>query len=155
VPHSTLFRPAADADLPALVALLRDSYAADGQGFDEDQATRTISWMMRDPARGDVRVAQDESGLVGYLILTFGFSLEYGGVDAFVDELYFVPEKRGQGLGTRALALAEQVCRERGVRALHLTVDRPKVRARDLYLRSGFVEHDRLLMTKRLAATDT
>jgi ribosomal protein S18 acetylase RimI-like enzyme len=48
------------------------------------------------------------------------------------------------------MALAKAACREAGVRALHLEVERANARARALYARSGFTDQDRLLLTKRL-----
>jgi hypothetical protein len=32
---------------------------------------------------------------VGHLIITLGYSVEYGGRDGFIDDLYLVPEVRG------------------------------------------------------------
>jgi GNAT superfamily N-acetyltransferase len=85
-----------------------------------------------------------------YLVITFGFSLEFGGRDAFVDELYVADEARGQGLGTLALEVAEAACREAGIHALHLEVEHVNARARALYERTGYQAHDRHLMTKKL-----
>ena len=56
---------------------------------------------------------------------------------------------RGRGLGTRALAIAEEVCRESGVGALHLEVERANTEAQRLYRARGLVDHDRYLMTRR------
>jgi GNAT superfamily N-acetyltransferase len=85
---------------------------------------------------------------VGYLVLAFGYSLEYRGRDAFIDELFVVAAQRGRGLGTRAVAFAVEQCRTLGVRALHLEVERGNVAGQALYRRAGFAEHDRLLMTR-------
>ncbi len=37
----------------------------------------------------------------GYAALTFGFSLEVGGRDAFIDELFLIEAARGKGRYTR------------------------------------------------------
>jgi ribosomal protein S18 acetylase RimI-like enzyme len=84
-------------------------------------------------------------------VLTLGWSLELGGRDAFIDELYVKPARRGRGLGTLALATAEAAARRRGVRALHLEVDVTNETARRLYQRVGFRLRERYqLMLKRL-----
>jgi ribosomal protein S18 acetylase RimI-like enzyme len=86
----------------------------------------------------------------GYLVLTFGFSLEFGGRDALIDELYVRENFRGRGLGRASLVLAAEVCREEGIRALHLEVDRVNTRAQGVYRQAGFRDHDRYLLTKWL-----
>lgn len=88
--------------------------------------------------------------ITGYLVVTLGFSLEYGGTDAFIDEVYLEPAARGRRLGTMAFQLAEDWCRSRGVRALDLEVEHDKLDAPRLYLRLGYNEHQRHLMTKML-----
>ena len=37
--------------------------------------------------------------VVVYVALCFGYSIELGGRDAFIDELFIIEEARGQGLG--------------------------------------------------------
>ena len=41
---------------------------------------------------------------VGYLVISFGYSLEMGGIDGFLDEIYIRPAVRGRGMATEALA---------------------------------------------------
>ena len=53
-----------------------------------------------------------------------------------------------EGQGPTDASGCDAACAEAGVRALHLEVERHKDNARGLYRRWGFVEHDRVLMTK-------
>jgi GNAT superfamily N-acetyltransferase len=93
---------------------------------------------------------QSNDQVIGYIVLTFGFSLEYRGRDAFIDEFYLRPQYRGQGIGTKTLAFVESACRTLEVRALHLEADFANVDAQRLYDRVGYQRHDRFLMTKLL-----
>lgn len=86
--------------------------------------------------------------VAGYIVLTLGFSLEYHGRDALIDEIYVREDYRGRGIGTRGLEFIEGICRELEVKALHLAVERANRNAQAVYRRAGFVEHDRYLMTK-------
>jgi ribosomal protein S18 acetylase RimI-like enzyme len=138
------FRRATPDDLPALLDLQERFYAGEGYPYDRGKMERGMRELLGDESLGRLFIARD-----AYLVLGFGFSLEFGGRDAFVDELYVAGESRGQGLGTRALQLAEDACREAGIHALHLEVEHGNVRARALYERSGYQAHDRHLMTKR------
>src|SRR2546426_9801736 len=83
-------------------------------------------------------------------LLTLGYSLEYRGRDAFVDELFVDENRRRQGIGRKAMQFLERACRDLEVRALHLEVERPNVGAQVLYRKFGFVDHDRYLMTKHI-----
>jgi GNAT superfamily N-acetyltransferase len=60
---------------------------------------------------------------IGYLVLSFDFSLEYGGKNAWIDELFVQPKFRGKGIGSRALDFAAETAREAGAKALHLAVN--------------------------------
>jgi GNAT superfamily N-acetyltransferase len=82
--------------------------------------------------------------------VTFGFSLEFRGRNAFVDELFVREEHRGRGLGAAALAVAEEFCRGLGIAALRLEVERENPRAQELYEREGFRVHPRHILTKWL-----
>ena len=141
------FRRAAVDDVPALLALHERFYREEGYPYAHAAMERALRELIANAAYGRAFVAGDPP--VGYLLVTFGFSVEFGGRDAFVDELYVADEARGQGLGSEALQVAEEACREAGIHALHLEVEHENPRARALYERNGYVAHERHLMTKR------
>lgn len=145
--------PADPADRPRLLSLMRAFYAGEGLAWDETTVTGCLGRMWDDPRHGRTWLATSAGEAVGYGIVTFGFSLEYGGVDALVDELYVRPDWRGRGIGTALLAAIEAGCRDSRISALHLEVDHDNLDGQRLYRRRGFVDHDRYLMTKRLDAS--
>jgi ribosomal protein S18 acetylase RimI-like enzyme len=140
------FRTATLDDLSALLRMHRAFYEEESYPYREDVFERALRDVLTNPALGRVRLIGEQAG---YLIVAFGFSVEFGGRDAFLDELYVVPDARGRGLGTAAIDEAERVCRENGIRALHLEVEFTNESAKRLYSRRGFDEHSRQLMTKR------
>jgi ribosomal protein S18 acetylase RimI-like enzyme len=146
----TAVRLAAPSDLEAVLALHRDFFAEDGYAFREEESRGNLARLLAEPGLGRVFVMEEGGKLAGYLVLTFGFSLEFGGRDALVDELYVAPGHRGRGLGSQVLGVAEAVCRELGIRTVHLVVERHKSGARALYRRLGFAAPPRDVMTKRL-----
>ncbi|HEX7830010.1 MAG TPA: GNAT family N-acetyltransferase [Thermoanaerobaculia bacterium] len=140
------FRTATPDDLATLLRMHRAFYEEEGYPYTEELFARALREVLANPALGRVLIIGDYTG---YLIVAFGFSIEFGGRDAFLDELYVVPEARGQGLGTAAIDEAERVCRENDIHALHLEVEFTNESAKRLYARRGFAEHSRQLMTKR------
>jgi len=71
--------------------------------------------LLGDRSLGAAWTFRDGESLAGYLVVTFGFSLGSHGRCGIVDELFVLPEHRGQGLGAAALAVAEDFCRDAGV----------------------------------------
>jgi ribosomal protein S18 acetylase RimI-like enzyme len=83
--------------------------------------------------------------------VTLGYSVEHGGRDGFIDDLYLVPSARGAGLGSALLDIALVEARRLGIRTLHLEVDAANEGASHLYRKRGFAENGRRLMSLRLA----
>jgi GNAT superfamily N-acetyltransferase len=147
------FRPAHAGDVDAIVAMMRGYYGQGGYTFVEDEARAAALMLIDDSSLGRLWVAFDRNTVVGYVAVALGFSFEYRGRDAFLDELFIAQSHRGRGLGREALEIAEAYCREAGVNALHLEVERHRADALELYRRRGFTDHGRCLMTKWLTAS--
>jgi len=139
------------ADCDPLVDLMAAFYAEADYAFDDEVARAALAQILADPSLGAVWAFRDGESLAGYLVVTFGFSLEFHGRCGIVDELFVLPEHRGQGLGAAALAVAEDFCCGAGVEALRLEVEHENATALALYRKQGFREHLRHLMTKWLA----
>lgn len=107
--------------------------------------------LLRGTPLGAVWLIGPKMSPVGYVAVGLGWSIEFAGPDAFVDELFIREAVRGRGMGGQALdALAVELQR-RGVVALHLEVARGNDRAQALYLRRGFERRDgNFMMSRRL-----
>jgi GNAT superfamily N-acetyltransferase len=138
------------SEIETLIALMRQYYEYDHLFFDEQRARSALQAIVTNHLYGQVYLIHCEQEIIGYLVVTFGFSLEYGGRDAFVDELYIQEQYRGQGIGKQSLQFAEGICREQGIQALHLEVERENINAQAVYRKEGYVDHDRYLLTKWL-----
>ena len=88
---------------------------------------------------------------IGYIIITFGWSLEFGGMDGFIDELYIRTGVRGRGVASETLQRLPRALGDAGLKALHLEVDTTNDSARRLYTRAGFAKRENYqLMTLKL-----
>jgi diamine N-acetyltransferase len=147
------FRTAIEADAARLLSLMREYYAYDGHAYEEPRARVALVNLLREPSFGQAWLIFDEAmpdgaTPVGYIILTFGYSLEYLGRDAFIDEFYLRESHRGRGWGRKTLEFVEQAAQAAGVRAIHLEVIRTNTTAKEVYRRSGYQDHDHYLMSK-------
>jgi GNAT superfamily N-acetyltransferase len=86
---------------------------------------------------------------IGYAVIGLGFSIEYGGIDGFLDEFYVEAAHRGRGVGTAALKALDQIARKLKIKALHLEAMPENDRAAELYRRLGYRLSERRLMSKR------
>ncbi|WP_341736753.1 GNAT family N-acetyltransferase [Microcoleus sp. CAWBG640] len=148
------YRVAEISDLTLLLELVQEFHKIEKLAFDEKVDRDVLANLLADASLGQVWLIQKEDEAIGYIILTLGYSLEYRGRDAFIDEFYIRPKYRGQGIGTQTLAFAEDTCRVLGVQALHLEVDFENPDAQRLYHRVGYQPHNRFLMTKNLAVSE-
>jgi diamine N-acetyltransferase len=145
------FRLAAESDTATLLKFMRAYYAFDGHGFDEQKARAALTTLLRDPGLGRVWLILDGKAPIGYVVICFGYSLEWLGRDAFVDEFYLLPEYRGHGWGRRTMAFVEDAARSLNVRALHLEVVRQNATALQVYCKLGFKERQSTFMSKWIA----
>jgi ribosomal protein S18 acetylase RimI-like enzyme len=144
-------REAKARDLPALLRMMRSlAEQPPAIPFDEGEVRAALDKFLGHADLGQAWLLWLGEKPAGYVILTLGYSFEFRGRDAFIDELYIEPEFRRRGLGRRALEFLEEKARASGVNALHLEVDRGNDPAMELYRRSGYENHGRHLLTKWL-----
>lgn len=147
----TTFKTAEMADIEILVEFVREYYDFDGHSFDESTVWTTLANILKNPNLGRMWVIQQGGKAIGYIILTFGYSLEYRGRDAFIDELYIRASYRDRGIGSRAIQFIESACPALEIQAVHLEVERKNIAAQNFYRQVGFEDQDRYLMTKWIA----
>jgi diamine N-acetyltransferase len=151
VTSNVSYRPAVPSDIDILLRLMRGLQQDDPWSvpFREEEVRQSLRELIANPSVGRVFLIWQGELCLGYLALSFDFSLEFGGKNAWIDELYVQRESRGQGIGSKTLDFAIEAARECGAKVLHLEVNRGN-RAINLYRRCGFEDHDRYLLSKWL-----
>ena len=145
-------RAASSADLPVLVELMRGYYRDDGLSFDAGRAAATMERLLAEPQWRGAWLLEADGVIAGYIAICMGFSLELGGNDAYIDELFVLPEYRGSGYGRLLTDFAAEAIAARGCVALLLEVDRENDSALRLCAALGYERRDRyFLMTRRLS----
>ena len=128
-------RIATSADLDTLLPLVAEFCAVDGHPFDADSVRGALAPLLADEGLGVVWLIGDPPE--GYAVLTWSYSLESGGRDALLDEIYL--RRRGEGQGSRALRGMLDDLRRRGITRIFLETEAHNERARRFYARNGFV----------------
>jgi len=128
-----------ESDNPAVARIIRDvmtEYGAVGEGYS-----------IQDPEVDDMFHAYPESNSAFFVITRKQRVLGCGGVGPLrggdtstceLRKMYFLPELRGTGLGTRLLNLCLDSARQLGYRTCYLETLESMVHARHLYAKHGF-----------------
>lgn len=135
--------PATIDDKDTVLDFVRRYHAYDDLPFDERIIEHALVPLLRQSDAGRLWLIELDGSPIGYVAMCFGYSIEFGGRDAFVDEVFILAEHRGKGIGTKALEEVRARARALGVRALHLEVDRENERAIRLYRSLGYVPRGR------------
>ena len=131
-------RIAGAADVDVACALLRPQFDEHDIALSSARLREATLGLLAGPPRGRVIFAEEGAAVVGIACLAYTWTLENGGLTAWLDELYVAPEARGRGAGRALLAAAIDRAREDGCRAVDLEVDVDHARAEHLYERAGF-----------------
>lgn len=129
---------------------LREDDPEEG-AYDEPRSRPALQRLLADASLGQAWLIRVGDEPAGYVVLTFGYSLEYGGRDAFIDELFIARGFRGRGIGKQTLDFVAAEAKALGVIVLHLEVTRSNDVAKRLYTRAGFVHRDHHLMNRWLS----
>jgi len=127
-----------------------DFYAEAEYALDEAWAAQSFLTLLGDPSRGAVIIASGDGVPLGYAGLTLRHSMEFGGPDGFIDDLFVRKASRRHGVGRAALGALLGECRRRGVLALHVETSAGNPAAVALYESFGLRDRQRLLLTARL-----
>ena len=133
-------RPASAADVSAFGRLLQEfNDEFDEPTPDADTIAERAAPLIE---TGEVTVLLAGDGPDGFAQLRFRPSLYTGALDAYLEELYVVPERRGQGMGRALLDAAMEFSKERGAAHIDLGTSEDDVAARALYESSGFTNRE-------------
>ena len=147
---SVEFKTAAEQDTDNIIEMMGDFNSSYNYNFNEGLAKENIHKLLKNNGLGVILLINYNEQTVGYVVLSFGFSFEYGGRDAFIDKLYIKKDFRGKGLGSLAMGYVEQKAKEYGVNTLHLEVETHNEEGNKLYLKRGFLHKGRTLLSKTL-----
>lgn len=145
-------RAATPSDIPALIGLMAEFYGESGFPLPEANARAAFTTLLSDARLGGVWIAWHGTEPVGHIVLTVSFSMEYGALRGFVDDLFVRPVARGRGVAGALIDTVVTDCTRRGVRALLVEVGQVNDAGRRAYDKAGFTDTGHLLLARPLAA---
>jgi GNAT superfamily N-acetyltransferase len=137
-------RLATPADLKELVNLVREFCEADRHDFDESRVRSALIPLLESDRHGLVWLVGRPAE--GYAVVTWGYSLESGGADALLDEIYL--RERGSGHGSELLRHILRDLEARGLKRIFLETERHNEAVRRFYARHGFEEESSIWMSR-------
>ena len=138
-------------DLPKLEALVAGYHAFEGIDSTPESRAAALMPLLEGTPLGVAYLIGPRVAPVGYIVISFGYSVELGGMDGFIDEFFIRERVRGRGMGSEVLLSLLPALEQHGLKALHLEVDRDNEAAQRLYARAGFKPRDKYHLMTRTA----
>ncbi len=137
-------------DLPRLQSLVAAFHISEGIEQSDEERRGALLPLLEGSPHGAAYLVGPRRGPVGYIVVSFGYSVEMGGIDGFIDEFYIRENVRGRGMGGEVLRALMPALADYGVKALHLEVASDNDKAKRLYSRLGFEAREKYhLMTRQ------
>jgi ribosomal protein S18 acetylase RimI-like enzyme len=137
-------------DIEIITQMMIDFYAIDNYLINIERSKKLFHEFIENENLGKAWLIYDDGEIIGYVILTFVFSFEYGGKIAFIDELYLKEKARGKDIGNKTVAFLKSESTKLSLKLLYLEVENHNEKAQKLYLAHDFVVHDRKIMKYKI-----
>jgi ribosomal protein S18 acetylase RimI-like enzyme len=148
-------------DGPLLLTLIEEFCRVDQHVFDARRVSTALGPLLENDNLGVVYLVETESTsasgstgvqetVCGYVIITWGYSIESGGREGLIDEIYL--RRPGQGLGSALFPLLLDALAPFQLKVMFLETERGNDRARRFYQHHGFVEDDSIWMSRGISA---
>jgi GNAT superfamily N-acetyltransferase len=137
-------------DIDALIPLIGQFYTYFQYPYEPAHHRQMVEEFLANPRLGSLWLVRHEGVNVGYLALTNGYSFEFGGHYALVDEFFIGEGYRSLGLGRTVLAAIQAKASQLGLKALHLQTEAYNPRAKQLYESLGFQDLNRSILSWRV-----
>ncbi len=138
-------------DFDRLLPLVSAFHTEAGITLDDTARRDAVMPLLDGSPHGVIYLIGPARAPIGYIAIGFGWSIEFAGMDGFIDEFYIRPGVRGRGIGSEVLLNLPKALANAGLKALHLEVLHSNERAQKLYQRRQFEpRQDYMLMTRKI-----
>lgn len=143
------FRPLKHTDYSELKRMIHALYVEDpvNEPITDEKIWKTVTELRNKPCKGKIIIFEKDNVTIGYSILIFYWSNEYGGDILHIDELYVKPEHRERGAASCFFKHIAQTYGEKIV-AAQLEVSPSNIRAMNYYQKLGFKKARNVHLTR-------
>lgn len=110
-----------------------------GEKITDEKIAGTIGYFLHYPENGEILIFTENKVAVGYAILLYQWSNEFGGRVIIIDELYLKNEHRNKGIGAAFLKNLSAK-KEDDFKAIFLEVQPANKKAVSFYIKNGFAK---------------
>ncbi len=128
-------------DLPRLLPLVAAFHDSAGIAQDDTAHADALAPLLDGSPHGAVWLIGPRNAPLGYMAISFGWSVGFGGLTAGVDEMFIRERLRGRGLARSALIALLKALRGQDVRGVRLEVSEANAPAWALCTSLGFEPH--------------
>ena len=111
------------ADADRLLSLMQRYHEERGLPYDDDHRAAVSAPLLDGSPLGAVWLIGPQRAPLGYVMVTFGWSVRLGGMVGWIDEVFIRPSVRSRGIGTEVLHAIAVSLGQAGIRALQVRVD--------------------------------
>jgi hypothetical protein len=139
-------------DLEQVLTLVKEHHEELGikQSYSNLQQA-AYNLLKKDNALGVIWLIHSDKECLGYALLTFGYSLEFGGKEGTLNEFYIRKQDRKPSVELKALSQIKEECKGLSIGTLHLDYHVNGRDTSELSLKAGFAIRERFRrMTSKL-----
>lgn len=125
-------------DLAQLEPLVAAFHAEMGIASDADHRMAALDPLLNGLPQGAIYLIGPRKAPIGYIVLSFGYSVASGGLVCTIDEFFIRRNVRRRGIGTEVLMTLVPQLSEYGVKSLTVTTGQEDQVLPRVFLRSGF-----------------
>jgi GNAT superfamily N-acetyltransferase len=129
---------------------MKEYYQIEKKEFDRANSISAIKLLFKHPEFGSLWMIKRGGISIGYFCLAYNYSLDIGGRDCFLDEIYIEEQHRRLGIGTLILEQISDFLRKNEFKGIHLLVYDFNAPAIHFYEKLGFIPEHGKFMTLNL-----
>jgi len=111
------------ADDERLLSLMARYHEERGLDYDDAHRAKVAAPLLEGSPLGAVWLIGPQRAPLGYVLVTFGWSVRLGGMIGWVEEVFIRPSVRSRGIGTEVLHAIAVTLGPAGIEALQVRVD--------------------------------